>query len=184
MNSIAADSVRGVPSVGRIRMIDTWIVVVVVISLAGNVATAQDSGTSLPPADTSSPRGTLNTFIDSCNEFYRLTEADRHFRSTFSPIIEPLVRRILDCLDTRELPDYARDDIASEAAVCLKEILDRVALPPIEEIPDIEAIEAGRGTREAFQVAYSRHPPHHRQSRGRAPEARVSLHTRNNRTCV
>jgi MscS family membrane protein len=51
-------------------------------------------------------------------------------------------------LDTGELPDYARDDIASESAACLKEILDRVALPPFEEVPDIGAIKAAGGPEE------------------------------------
>ena len=150
MKSNAAASAQGVLSVRRIGMANRAIGLLVVISLAGNVATAQDSGSSLPPADTSSPRATLKTFIDSCNEFHRLTEADRYFDRR-SPHHRPLVRGILDCLDTSELPDYARDDIASEAAACLKEILDRVALPAFDEIPDVAAIEAAGGPEKLFK---------------------------------
>ncbi len=141
MRSYVAGSV---PSSGPIGMTNTWFVLVLFISFAADTATAQDGAVSLPSADTSSPRTTLKSFIDSCNEFYQLTSTDRHFDRR-SPHHRPLVRRILDCLDTSELPDYARDDVASEAAVCLKEILDRVALPPFEEIPDIEAVESAAG---------------------------------------
>lgn len=129
---------------GSIGMIQIGIVLVVIMSSARNVATAQDSVSTLPTADTSSPRATLKTFIDSLNAFHRLTEADRYFDRR-SPHHRQIVRNVLDCLDTSELPDYARDDIASEAAACLKEIIDRVALPPFEEIPDVEAIEVAGG---------------------------------------
>jgi MscS family membrane protein len=56
--------------------------------------------------------------------------------------------RILDCLDVSELPKYERLEYAAEAAACLKEILDRVELPPYDEIPDTEAIEAAGGAQE------------------------------------
>jgi len=144
MKSNAVASVRVMLSISCIGMAKTGIALLIVISLAGNVARAQDNGSSLPPPDTSNPRATLKTFIDYCNEFHRLTAADRYFDRR-SPHHRPLIRGILDCLDTSELPDYARDDIASESAACLKEILDRVALPPFEDVPDIEAIEAAGG---------------------------------------
>jgi MscS family membrane protein len=142
MKPIAIALFREMLSVGRAGMAYKGFVLLVLGSLVGSAARAQD-GASLPPADTSSPRATLNTFIDSCNEFYRLTKADRYFDRR-SPHHRPRVRRILDCLDTSELPDYARDDIASEAAACLKEILDRTPLS-IEEAPDVEAVEAAGG---------------------------------------
>jgi len=143
MKSKSDASVRRVACFGRTVMAGAEIGLLVVISLAANVAEAQDNSSSLAMADTSSPRATLKTFIDFCNEFHRLTEADRYFDRR-SPRQRPLVRGILDCLDTSELPDYARNDIASEAATCLKEILDRVPLS-IEMAPDIAAIEAAGG---------------------------------------
>ena len=88
----------------------------IMLSLASNIAAAQNDQSSLTLADTSSPRATLKTFIDYCNKFHRTTQADRYFDRR-SPRHRPLVRGILDCLDTSELPDYARDDIASEAAL-------------------------------------------------------------------
>jgi MscS family membrane protein len=121
----------------------TALLVVICIVLIGSAVNAQNNA-SLPPANTSSPRDTLKTFIDYCNAFYERTEADRHFDRR-SPHQRPLVRGALDCLDTSELPDYARQDLAAEAAACLKEIIDRTELPPFAEIPDVAAIEAAGG---------------------------------------
>jgi len=53
--------------------------------------------------------------------------------------------KLISCLDLSEVPDYARHDYASEVAVCLKEILDRVELPPPEEIPGTEDVEDNDG---------------------------------------
>lgn len=94
----------------------------------------------LAPADTSSPRGTLENFIESCNEIYKLIRVTPSLRQRREEV-EPLVRRILDCLDSSGLPEFARDHVAAESAVCLKEVLDRVELPPYSEIPGEEAVE-------------------------------------------
>ena len=77
-----------------------------------------------------------------------------------------MVRGIIDCLDTRELPDYARYDIASEAAACLKEIIDRVELPAWEEVPDVADLEAA----EEPESAAKWHVPGTRLSIGRVDE--------------
>jgi MscS family membrane protein len=53
--------------------------------------------------------------------------------------------RVFDTLDTSGLPAYALEDKAGEAAFYLKEILDRLEVPPWEDIPDHEAIEAAGG---------------------------------------
>ncbi len=150
MKSNATASVRKGLRIGRMRTANTTLVLLVVVNLAFSVASAQEDVDVPVLADTSSPRATLKSFIDSCNDFYQVTKADRHFDRR-SPYHRPRVRRVLDCLDTSELPNYAGDEIASEAAACLKEMLDRVALPPFEEIPDIAAIEAAGGPEELFR---------------------------------
>ena len=58
----------------------------------------------------------------------------------------PLISQIFSCLDLSELPEYARENYASEAAVCLKEVLNRTTLPPIEAIPGPENIQASDGS--------------------------------------
>ncbi len=95
-------------------------------------------------ADTSSPRGTLTLFIDSCNELYEAIRQERHYDRS-DPEYHRLAQRILSCLDTSELPDYAREYFDAEAAVCLKEVLDRIPLPPAEQIPGLESVESVEG---------------------------------------
>ena len=56
-----------------------------------------------------------------------------------------IVERALDCIDDSQLAAFARKEHAGEVAACLKEILDRVELPPWEEIPDVAEIRAAGG---------------------------------------
>ena len=96
------------------------------------------------PADTSSPRATLKSFLDAMNEIYGLIES-RKFLDRSDPQYRAIAMRALDTLDTSDLPAFARVDRAGEAALYLKEILDRLEVPPWEDIPDQTAIEAAGG---------------------------------------
>lgn len=96
------------------------------------------------PADTSSPQATLESFIDACNELHKRIQKEKYLDRTASET-RLIARRIVDCLDTSELPEYAREELAGEAATCLKEILDRVELPPFEKIPNDEAVQVAGG---------------------------------------
>ena len=104
-------------------------------------------------SDTSSPRGTLTLFLDSTNEVYEMTRGP-HLIDRSDIAAQGLVDRVLSCLDTSQLPEYAREHYAAEAAVCLKEVLDRIPLPPAEEIPGIESIDTSSGVEklERWQV--------------------------------
>lgn len=97
-------------------------------------------------ADTSSPRATLKSFLDACNELYRTVKAKGYLDRENDAAV---ATRILDCINDSELPAFARQDRASEVAVCLKEILDRHELPRWDQIPDVERIENAGGF-EAF----------------------------------
>ncbi len=96
-------------------------------------------------ADTSSPRGTMTLFLDACNELHENIVEEKYYDRN-NPEFHQLAQRILSCLDTSELPEYAREYFDAESAVCLKEILDRVPLPPDEAIPGIESVEATEGS--------------------------------------
>jgi MscS family membrane protein len=102
---------------------------------------AGQTNNGLTAADTSSPRATLRSFIDSCNELYELIQKNNCLDRS-DPLVGALSLRILDCLDTSELPAYRREHRASEVSAALKGILDRIEIPPWEEIPDTEDIEA------------------------------------------
>ena len=87
----------------------------------------------------SSPRATLNGFIDACNKIYQVIHQREHgIKKT--PEYEHLEDRLLRCLDLSQQPDYLRDYAGKEAAICLKEVLDRIELPPDDTVPDIGAV--------------------------------------------
>ena len=71
-----------------------------------------------------------------------------------------IAERVLDCIDDSELPAFARTDRAGEAAVCLKEILDRVELPPWDQIPDMAEIVAAGGREKIASLSNSGHQNH------------------------
>ncbi len=134
---------RGKPSARRWRWDGALLAYLILLWLTAGFTPclAGDDRSAMAPADTSSPRTTLTTFIDACNEFNQLRLSERYLDRD-SPRFRPVVRRILDCLDVSQLPAYARIDQAGEAAVCLKEVLDRVELPPLAEIPGSEEVAA------------------------------------------
>jgi MscS family membrane protein len=111
-------------------------------------------------ADTSSPRDTLRSFIESCNATYEIVEKEKYLDPS-RPDHAAVAFRILDCLDTSELPAFSREEQAGEVAVCIKEILDRVEMPAWEEIPDVEEIEAAGG--------------YEKLSRWRIPDTRITI---------
>jgi MscS family membrane protein len=98
------------------------------------------------PADTSSPRGTMTVFLDTCNELNREIKKNRYMDRS-RPEIQRLGTRIIACLDTSQLPEFSREYFDAEAAVSLKEVLDRLpSLPTAEEIPGIESVETFDGS--------------------------------------
>jgi MscS family membrane protein len=105
--------------------------------LSGAISAFAADWHPLEPADTSSPRATLQSFIAACDEIYRLIrEDDRQLGKDVK--WSTAIDRLKDCLDTSGLPEYVRESGGMEAAVSLKEVLDRIELPPMEEIPDAE----------------------------------------------
>ena len=96
-------------------------------------------------AETSSPRDTLTLFLDTCDQFYSEVRKERYVDRD-NPKLQRLAMRILSCLDTTQLPEYSRDYFAAEAAVSLKEVMDRIPLPSAEEIPGTESLKTRDGS--------------------------------------
>ncbi len=97
--------------------------------------------------DTSSPRATLEGFLDSVNRAHKLAlQVDTALR-TSPPMMSMeqarieeqhaanLLRRAADALDLSTIPPSYRQDVGTEATLLLKEVLDRTLLPPIEAVP-------------------------------------------------
>ncbi len=112
----------------------------------------------LKPVDTSSPRTTLQGFLDSVNRSHDIARrADAALRAE-PPEITPEEARALDeaarnllaraasSLDLSRVPSALRENVGLEVALQIKEILDRLTLPPIRTVPDARMHEAHRNS--------------------------------------
>ena len=102
----------------------------------------------LLPADTSSPRATLNSFTESCTDAYDFfyTIGRDAGQAETPTLVRDLIQRIARCMDLSGIPEFRRENAAKEAAVCLKEVLDRIELPKEKQIPDLKAMTNADGT--------------------------------------
>ena len=96
----------------------------------------------LLPADISSPRATLNSFMENCEIAYGLLKENGRDSTDAQSRMEvrEAIRNIKHCMDLSEIANFRRDNSAKEAAVALKEVLDRIGLPKEKNIPDREAM--------------------------------------------
>lgn len=106
----------------------------------------------LKPIDTASPRTTLQGFIEFMNKGYGtgvgvaqsyLASSELYLRPEDISTIQgsfhyqEAAQRVLDL---SELPPATVHESARRLAIQLKEVLDRINLPPIESIPDAQAM--------------------------------------------
>ena len=125
----------------------------VLILLLGfsNAAKAADVN-PLRPADTSSPRATLQGFVEVMDEIYiGLTDVIKSYTASDRLYLSPEERRnqlallsnglrAARSLDTSQILPVLRDTVAVERVLQLKETLDRIELPSFDDIPDREAM--------------------------------------------
>ena len=108
--------------------------------ICGNPAGASQAVHPLAPLDTSSPRATLNTFLEEMNKAvaaYKTGHRDQAF---------DFVNSAVRCLNLDTEPPAIRPVLGLYTALYLKETLDRIDFPPLEEIPDAKASETDRLT--------------------------------------
>ena len=108
----------------------------------------------LAPPDTSSPQATLRSLVENANRGYQLymESIDQYLKDPgLFPSIEVseqakqaeiLLYRAKDCLNLSEIPPRLKRDKGLEGTLLLKEVLDRIEVPPYSEIPDAEAVAA------------------------------------------
>ncbi len=110
----------------------------------------------LKPPDTSSPRKTLKTFLRTMKGTHNLLMM-AHQKNLKGPglfasepvlqlrkFAEALFPRSVWCLNLSEVPDAYKQAEGWEAAFTLKEILDRIELPPFDQIPDAQELNRWR----------------------------------------
>ena len=101
----------------------------------GEILRAIEDPYPLRAADTSSPRGTFRTYIRDITEAVDAWENDKP-----SADIERLLLRAADTFDFSEITAVDRDATITIKMLLLKEILDRVSLPPFAAIPGDEQV--------------------------------------------
>ncbi|HAB19366.1 MAG TPA: hypothetical protein DCE44_23415, partial [Verrucomicrobiales bacterium] len=113
---------------------------VTTLLIGGVLAQEPNTRQPLEPPDTSSPRATINTLISLTTEGFRYWSSPSG--RTYDNLSEraAVARALAYCFDLHDIPPWLRDNVARETAVYLKEIFDRIPMPPPENIPDAEEI--------------------------------------------
>jgi MscS family membrane protein len=114
----------------------TALVCLLLLCIFGSTAAAATPTHPLAPPDTSSPRATLQTFLDNMNQAVRAYKAGHKDEALTH------AKRAARCLNLKEEPPALRYVLGFYATLYLKETLDRIELPPYEEIPDAKAVRA------------------------------------------
>lgn len=92
----------------------------------------------LAPPDVSSPRATLKTFLETVND------AVQSYKGGNKKKADDLVDRATECLNLEKEPPALRHVIGFYTMLYLKETLDRLELPPYDEIPDARTVRADK----------------------------------------
>ena len=130
--------VAGVSPPHRERVALAFLAIVLSLGFAHQGHADERFMSPLEPPDTSSPRATLKSFREN---FYRAWEDFYRLRIE-EEIDRAAQARSLRTLEQSKLPPVQAWRLAAEASFLLNEVLDKVALPPWEQIPDAEAMAA------------------------------------------
>lgn len=117
--------------------LNTILVFCVVLLFYGSTARAITDPTPLKPPDTSSPRATMTVFMDNMHRAYQIS-LRKGYKNEAADVH---LNRATKCLDLSGIAPNLVQDVGDEAALRLKEIFDRIELPPFEEIPDKSAVD-------------------------------------------
>jgi MscS family membrane protein len=113
-------------------------------------ANAAVDNNPLKPIDTSSPRATLQGFIEFTNKAHErgagiassyLNSSELYLSSEELLLLKDSFhyqKSAERALDLSELPPVTIDESSRRLMVQLRDVLDRIELPPIESIPDAQ----------------------------------------------
>lgn len=91
--------------------------------------------TALHPANTTSPRNTIISFFKLTQRFYDLIQSEEYSPTDRLEVMH-LFGQMEEFFDLREVAPSLREAYASASGIYLREIIDRIGLPPLEEIPN------------------------------------------------
>lgn len=106
--------------------------VVCVLTLFMQVSAFSMPVSPLEPPDTSSPRATLESFMEATDDLSDALQDDDMERDE----IWQHWNRGIRCFDLSQVPPTIVDDVAQESVLLLREILDRLKLPAMDTVPD------------------------------------------------
>jgi len=129
------------------RRVVITILSVLVFGLLGNAAAVAQEVHPLEPPDRSSPRATLKTFLDEANKAVQAFKEGRRDEA------RKLGERATRCLNLEKEPPPLRHVVGFFTALYLKETLDRISIPPYEDIPDRQAVKSEKLT--SWTVPYT-----------------------------
>ncbi|MCW8803363.1 MAG: mechanosensitive ion channel family protein, partial [Ignavibacteriaceae bacterium] len=107
----------------------------------------------LQPVETTSPRSTLQNFLENiyrAHKILMLADAEnRQTKGIFTPDsielkareAEEFFQRGARCLNLIDIPEALIENIGNRRALKLKEILDKIELPPFNKVPDVDELE-------------------------------------------
>ena len=107
-----------------------------VFVVLGPVTAAEIQRYPLEPPDKSSPRATLKSFIETMDKAY-LKQLELRPRDK---AVVDLRSQAARCLDLSKVAPKVSKEIGLESALLLKEVLDRIEVPPYGEIPGAEEV--------------------------------------------
>ena len=93
--------------------------------------------------NTKSPRATMKNFLETMSRAYQIQMKDG-YRSRKAM---ELLGRSATCLDLSKIPPTLVENKGIESVLFLKEIFDRIGIPPYEEIPDHATMETNGWSR-------------------------------------
>jgi len=91
--------------------------------------------------DTSSPKGTMNSFLMGTQRYYDLIREDGYTRNNWRELTN-IITQAERLFDLRMVPSGHRRDVAHETTALIREAIARVPLPKLEEIPDEDEMAA------------------------------------------
>jgi len=118
------------------------LVILLAVFFTAMTALGQEPANPLKPPDRSSPAAALKTFLDSGDAIGAFLSQDylpSPSRAEFHQLLT-LADQLLQCLDLSQEPPAFRVKVGRAAALALYETLNRIKLPPFNEIPGYDQL--------------------------------------------
>ena len=120
------------PYIKRSRF--SFLLILMLLLLCAPTVRASKNLYPLKPPDTSSPRATMKFFNDLIGRAHQ-----KSLQSGYKDeAVLALLNRAAECFDLSEIAPSLVQDVGVESALLLKEIFDRIEVPPYKEIPGEE----------------------------------------------